>query len=172
MVTMLALILMAQEAAPATPPPSPPPPCASEAHAALDYWVGEWNVYPTSRPEQKVAESRIEKLYNGCAVRENWMPTGRTGGGSLNSLRNDGRWHQRWVGSNGETVDFIGGPNANGDMVMTGWWSNYNGPGQHRFVRMTYFKLDDGSVRQLGEVSEDHGATFTPGYDLTYRRKN
>ncbi|MCJ8189791.1 hypothetical protein [Sphingomicrobium aestuariivivum] len=172
MVMTIALMLAFQEASPAPSPPALPPACESEAHAAFDYWVGEWDVYPTSRPEQKVAESRIERLYNGCAVRENWMPTGRPGGGSLNSLREDGRWHQRWIGSGGETVDFVGGPDDEGNIVMTGWWANYNGPGDHRFVRMTYFRLEDGAVRQLGEISEDHGATYATGYDLTYRRRN
>ncbi|MCM8556735.1 hypothetical protein [Sphingomicrobium sediminis] len=164
---LIAGLMMIQDAQPSPPPP----PCASEAHAQLDYWVGEWDVFPTNDPDRKVADSVIEKLYDGCAVRENWMPLGRTGGGSLNSLRDDGRWHQRWIGSSGETVDFVGGPDAEGNMVMTGWWANYAGPGQHRFVRMTYFRNADGSVRQLGEISSDHGMTYTTGYDLTYRRK-
>lgn len=157
------------QSAPATPPP--PPPCASDAHDDFDFWVGEWDVYAARDPKTKVADSKIERLYNGCAVRENWMPLGRPGGGSLNSLRSDGRWHQRWIGAGGETVDFVGGLDAKGRMVMTGWWENFNGPGKHGFVRMSYTLNPDGSVRQLGEVSEDHGATFTTGYDLTYRKK-
>ncbi|MCJ7420237.1 hypothetical protein [Sphingomicrobium astaxanthinifaciens] len=169
---MLALLLIWQEGAPPASPPPPPQPCASEAHAAFDYWLGEWEVYATARPEQKIADSRIERLYGGCAVRENWMPLTGKGGGSLNSLRADGRWHQRWIGANGETVDFVGGPDASGDMVMTGWWADYGGPGQHRFVRMSFLRQDDGSVRQLGEISTDHGASYTSGYDLTYRPRN
>ncbi|WP_265529652.1 hypothetical protein [Sphingomicrobium marinum] len=170
MITTLVMLLQAAQPTPAPTPP-PPPPCASERHAEFDLWVGEWEVYATSNPETKVADSKIERLYNGCAVRENWMPLRGAGGGSLNSLRDDGRWHQRWTGSSGETVDFVGGLDAAGQMVMTGWWANFGGPGQHRFVRMTYTLNEDGSVRQLGEVSADHGATFTTGYDLIYRPK-
>lgn len=148
-----------------------PASCATEAHDDFDFWVGEWDVFAAREPRKKIAESRIERLYNGCAVRESWMPLGKPGGGSLNSLRSDGRWHQRWIGSSGETVDFVGGLDAKGRMVMTGWWENFGGAGKHAFVRMSYARNPDGSVRQLGEVSSDHGATYSVGYDLTYRRK-
>ena len=154
------------------PPPAPPSACSGPEHRQFDFWVGEWEVYGARQPERKVADSNIEKLYNGCAVRENWMPLGRPGGGSLNSVRSDGRWHQRWIGSAGETVDFVGGLDSAGRMVMTGWWENYGGPGKDAFVRMSYTLNEDGTVRQLGEVSQDHGATYTTGYDLIYRRKS
>ncbi|WP_265570842.1 hypothetical protein [Sphingomicrobium nitratireducens] len=164
--TLLALLLAAAVQTPTAPPPA----CTSEAHGAFDFWVGEWVVTPNQEGAQPVANSRIEKLYNGCAVRENWMPLGRTGGGSLNSLRDDNRWHQRWIDSAGNTVDFVGGPAGEGVMVLTGLWKNYNGPGQDRLTRMTYTRQDDGSVRQHGEISIDHGLNWSTGFDLIYRR--
>lgn len=169
---LFALATIGTQASSTPPAPPPPPPCASDAHDDLDFWVGDWDVYSARDPKTKVADSRIERLYDGCAVRENWMPLGRPGGGSLNSLRSDGRWHQRWIGASGETVDFVGGLDQKGRMVMTGWWENYGGPGQHSFVRMSYTLNPDGSLRRLGEVSSDHGATYTTGYDLIYRKKS
>ncbi|MBB3763603.1 sialidase family protein [Sphingomicrobium lutaoense] len=153
------MMLLAAQAAPAA--------CTSEAHDAFDFWVGDWSVSVASS-RQTVAKSRIEKLYNGCAVRENWMPANGNEGGSLNSLGSDGRWHQRWVGSSGETVDFTGGLNDKGEMVLTGWWAGYAGPGNDRLVRMTYTKRDDGSVRQHGEISTDHGTSWSTGFDFVY----
>src|SRR2546423_442652 len=58
--------------------------CAAPENRQFDFWVGEWDVYPKKSPEKMVAQSHIEKLYSGCAIRENWMPLVAGGdGGSL-----------------------------------------------------------------------------------------
>ena len=64
----------AQDADQAAPPAPPAPPaCDKEIHAGFDFWLGEWDVYPNGQ-ENKVADSKIERKHNGCAVIENWMP--------------------------------------------------------------------------------------------------
>ncbi len=165
------LLLFAQAGAAA--PPAPPPPCASAAHGAFDFWVGEWEVYPNLTDPAKaplIARSKIEKLYGGCAVRENWMPLKGGGGGSLNSYdAGSGRWHQSWIGSDGTRVEFEGGPAA-GKMVLTGFWREVNGPGRDGLIRMTYTALDKNRVRQHGEISTDHGLTWSDNFDFIYRR--
>lgn len=170
LLTIASLIAVSQsgstQAEPASPPP-PPPPCASEQHAQFDFWVGEWEVFtPAGR---KVAHSSIQRLHNGCAVREQWMPIGGTGGSSLNAYdKPSGRWKQRWIGSGGSIVDFEGG-RVGEEMVLSGYWSGVNGPGQDGLVRMTYTPNEDGSVRQFGEVSTDHGLNWQVSFDFTYR---
>ena len=79
---LLAALLAGSAAA---QPPQPASPCASADHEALDFWVGRWDVYKTGT-DTKVADSLIERLYGGCAIRENWMPSSGTPGG-----RDDGR---------------------------------------------------------------------------------
>lgn len=37
--------------------------------------------------------------------------------------------------------------------------------------RLSFTKLDNGNVRQLGEISVDEGKTWTVEYDLEYRKK-
>ena len=148
---------------------SPAPACEGQEHAAFDFWVGDWDVYPNGR-DTLVAHSKIEKLYNGCAIRENWMPLGRTGGGSLNNfVKEDGRWHQTWVDSSNSRAEFAGGL-VGGKMVLIGFWAGVNGPGQDGIVRMTYTPNSDGSVRQFGEVSTDHGLTWQNSFDFTYKK--
>ncbi len=167
---MIALLLpiALQTATPATPPP-PPTPCASAEHRQFDFWVGSWEVTPNINGAAPVANSRIEKLYGGCGIRENWMPLNGTGGGSLNSYDPaDGRWHQHWLDSSGVTVDFVGGM-AGKEMVLTGWWKNIGGSGSHALIRMRYNRQDDGSVRQHGEQSLDHGLSWTTSFDFIYR---
>lgn len=149
---------------------SPPPPCATPEHGQFDFWVGEWDVFPNGA-DKLVAHSKIEKLYAGCAIRENWMPLKGAGGGSLNGYDPaTKRWHQTWIGSQPGHVDFDGGFTG-GKMVLTGMWAGVNGPGQDALVRMTYSPQPDGSIRQHGEQSVDHGLTWTTNFDFIYRKR-
>jgi hypothetical protein len=89
-------------------------------------------------------------------------------GGSLNNyVREDDRWHQTWVDSSNSRVEFSGGL-TDGRMVLTGFWKGVNGPGKDALIRMTYSKNADGSVRQHGEQSTDHGLNWTTNFDFTY----
>ena len=160
--------LMAAQAASATPAPTTapapaaaPPPCSSPEHRQFDFWVGKWDVYPTGK-DKLVAHSLIESVYGGCGVRENWMPLGKPGGGSLNIyLPEEKHWEQFWIDSEGTRATFVGGWNGSA-MVIQGKWG---GP----LVRISYSKNADGSVRQFGEQSTDDGKTWSPQFDLTYR---
>lgn len=166
-------VLLALAATPAMtqtpqPPPAPPQGCDSAESHQFDFWVGRWSVSPTAHPDGHVADSLIEKLYLGCAVRENWMPKAGGGGGSLNAWVPAERvWRQTWVDSSGARADFKGGWDGHA-MVLTGVWPQPGHPTQ--LTRMTYTPNADGSVRQSGESSDDNGKTWQPSFDLTYRR--
>ena len=150
---------------PATEKPSP---CASAEHRQFDFWVGQWNVYPTGN-DKLIAHSLIESVYGGCGVRENWMPLSGADGGSLNIyVPRENAWRQTWIDSNGARVEFKGSWTG-GAMVLEGLWNNVLGPGQDALVRMTYTLVGDGAVRQFGEMSQDDGETWTAGFDFTYR---
>lgn len=166
------LILAAPQISRAQTSPSPPAalPCSAEEFDQFDFWVGDWDVFPNGA-NQLVAQSKIEKLYGNCAIRENWMPLKGGSGGSLSGFDPDTKiWRQTWIGSQPGHVDFTGGL-ANGRMVLTGHWRNVNGPGQSALIRMTYSKNIDGSVRQFGEQSIDHGLNWTSSFDFIYRKK-
>jgi hypothetical protein len=167
------LALFAALAGPApgqTATPAPPPAaCTGPEHRQFDFWVGDWDVYPTGK-SNLVAHSLIEKLYAGCVVRENWMPLKGTPGGSFNHFdRVDSRWHQVWMDASNSRVAFDGGL-VDGKIVLTGFWKNANGPGQDGLVRMTYGTLAGGAVRQFGEISTDHGLSWRPFFDFTYKK--
>jgi hypothetical protein len=148
--------LLAQAAA----APAPPPACAAAEFHQLDFWVGRWDVYPTGT-QRLVAHSMIEPVYS-CGIRENWMPIGKPGGGSLSIYVPDAKhWEQFWIDSSGTRAFFTGGWTGSA-MVISGKWG---GP----LVRMSYSKNADGSVRQLGEQSTDEGRTWAASFDFTYR---
>ena len=145
---------------------APPPQCQSAEHRQFDFWVGQWDVYRTDT-DQLVAHSRIEKLYGGCAVRENWMPIGGTGGGSLNSWRPaERKWRQTWTDSGNNWNEYAGGMEG-GVMVLTG--SSSKAGGAATPVRMSYEAKSDGSVVQTGYQSADGGKTWSLTYQYAYR---
>ena len=173
MITPLAAILLLQSApeSSAQPIATPPPPaaCDSEGHSGFDFWIGEWDVYQTGG-EAKIADSKIERKHNGCAILESWMPLRGAGGTSLNHFDTvTGQWNQKWVGSAPGAVEFTGGV-IDGKMVLTGNWPSPGAP--HTLVRMSYTVGSGESVRQFGESSTDHGVSWQSAFDFTYRRKS
>jgi hypothetical protein len=151
-----------------TPPPAAPAGCTSAESHQLDFWVGHWSVSPKAAPTRKVATSLIERLYSGCAIRENWMPLHGGDGGSFSSYLPDKHgWQQLWVDSSGSWVTFTGGWDGNA-MVLEGVWPQ---PGHaQQKTRMSYRLLPDGTVEQSGVTSDDNGKTWQPGFDLIYTR--
>lgn len=172
--TMAALLaaapLAAQTAAPTTPGARPRPShaCAGAEYHTFDFWVGKWDVYGAAG--RLVAHSLIESVYDGCGIRENWMPLGGTGGGSLSTYVPVKRqWEQFWIDSGNTRALFTGGWNGTA-MVIQGPWPKAPADATGPLTRMTYSRNADGSVRQFGEVSADGGTTWTPSFDFTYRK--
>ena len=167
MFTTIAALLFAQAAAAGTPASPPSPPCETEHYRQFDFWIGEWDVFQASDDSQ-VATSRIERVSNGCAIRETWMPLGGGGGSSLSTYDpQTSTWHQLWVGGQPGRIFFEGGL-VDGSMVITGYWGT-DSDGVAQLVRMTYTLREDGSVRQYGQASSDHGRTWEDSFDLIYR---
>ena len=163
------LFLPTMAAAQTTTPVAPPPTgCNTPESHQFDFWVGKWEVFPAKAPTKKVADSLIEKLYAGCAMRENWMPLQPGDGGSLNAyVAAEGKWRQTWLDSTGVFADFKGGWNGTA-MVIEGVWPQPGAPNQ--ITRMTYTPHADGSVEQAGQTSDDGGKTWQASFDLIYRK--
>jgi hypothetical protein len=129
----------------------------------LDFWVGEWNVFSGTQP---VGTSSVQLILKDCVVFENW--TGLTGGSgkSFNKYNTSRKkWEQFWVSDSGGTIYFVG-ELVNGSMAYV----EDAGP-KTTIQRLTFTKMPDGRVRQLGEQSSDGGKTWTTGYDFYYVKK-
>lgn len=156
-IVILATCAVAQ---PAVAKPATQAPCSAPEYHQLDFWIGRWDVYDSSGT--LIAHSLIERVYD-CGIRENWMPLGKKGGGSLSIyVPAEGHWEQFWIDATGSRAFFTGRWNGHA-MVISGRWA---GP----LVRMTYSKNADGSVRQLGERSINERTKWTQTFDFTYRR--
>lgn len=141
-------------------------PCESDPDARrFDFWVGEWDVSPSSAPGVAAGRSSVQRVSGGCALLENWTASNGSVGKSLNAFNKaTGQWQQYWVGQGGGVVEFRE--------------SRWDGPtlvlrtvGGTPWQRLSFTPLDSMTVRQFGETSSDSGKTWQVGYDFRYRRR-
>lgn len=115
---------------------------------------------------QPAGESRIERLYEGCTIRENWQEPGYTGGSLNTYVAADHHWHQTWTDSAGTWREFVGGM-VDGKMVLVWSHPSVRMPGRTAQERVTFTPNPDGSVRQYSDQSLD-GVRWVERYDYTY----
>jgi hypothetical protein len=141
-------------------------PCASRPEARkFDFWVGEWEV--RSGQGRVVGHSRIEIVSGQCALLENWTDASGATGKSLNAYNPSlNRWQQFWVGQGGGVTEFRDSHWEESSLVFTAMIS----PDSVRRHRLTFTPLSSDLVRQLGEQSDNGGASWTVRYDFTYHR--
>lgn len=140
-------------------------PCRSRPeYRQFDFWIGEWA--PQNAQGVTVGTSSIQLILSNCVILENWE-TPVSAGRSFNvwDVR-DGKWHQTWVDNRGLITHYKGGL-VDGEMVLV---SEAFVNGTKTLSKMTFTKLPDGSVRQLGENSTDDGKTWSTTFDFKYVR--
>ncbi len=164
---MLALLLMLAAPAPAAAPPAAP--CrATEAARALDFWVGDWDVYAQG---QRAGHDRVTREQNGCAVVELWQGVDPSDSGqSLFAF--DARkdlWTQTWVTNDSARP---GGIKFKVLRRRTADSTTFQGEiegqsGAVYYDRTTLTRNPDGSVRQVIEVSRN-GDQWRVAFDARY----
>ena len=166
--SLLALALPAATASAQSLPDTGAKPCQSSEHRQFDFWVGSWDVFSTAG--KKVGENRIELIADGCALLEQWTGNGGVTGKSLNSYDAiDRRWHQTWVDNSG-TLLILAGKLVDRSMVLSMTGPSPTDPKTTVLQRITWTPANDGSVRQLWELSSDAGKSWTVLFDGRYVR--
>ena len=80
------------------------------------------------------------------------------------------QWQQTWVDNVGGTTEFLAGHYEDNKMLFK--TKPFPVAGDTMAVRrLTFFNLGPDKVRQFAEISKDNEKTWTPEYDLEYRRK-
>jgi uncharacterized protein (TIGR02246 family) len=149
-------------------------PCADvPEYRQLDFWIGEWDVTPTSRPPAAPpARSRIEPVESQCAIAETFTSSSGYSGRSLNTYHPDKkRWEQFWVDNEGALHHYLGSFRDGNLYYEAEGVRPLGATSPLAKVKMTFFNQGRDQVRQLGEQSTDGGRTWTTAYDLTYRRR-
>ena len=141
-------------------------------YSALDFWLGEWDVFVG---DQQVGTNRITRIMKGCAVVEEWRDAEGGEGRSLFYVEpGTHRWKQVWVtddaGHVGGTKEKHliarlpdGGTRFQGELPLP--------DGRLILDRTTLTPIRPGEVRQLIETSRDGGTTWRAGFDARYRTR-
>ena len=147
--------------------------CAADStYSALDFWLGEWDVF---EGDQQVGTNRITRVLKGCAVLEEWRDTMGGEGRSLFYVEpGTHRWKQVWVTDDARQVGGTkekhlvarlpdGGVRFQGELPLP--------DGRLVLDRTTLTPIRSGEVRQLIETSRDGGTTWRAGFDARYRKR-
>ncbi len=162
----IAIMLLVACLAPAQETPDTPP-CSGPEHRQFDFWIGRWEV--TDADGRVVGRNRIEAVYDGCGLREEWTSTNGWRGGSLTLFDHArDRWHQSWIDQSGRLLLLDGGLDG-ADMVLSGTVPGDDGEVVLHEIRWT--PLPDGRVRQRWRTSTDGGATWEEAFVGFYSRE-
>ena len=145
-------------------------PCADPIFDDFDFWVGEWDV--TGADGKHAGTNAITKEEYGCLLVERWTGAGGITGQSYNFVDlATGKWHQVWV-SAGATIDYSGGLDDRGRMVLDGVIGYPPGaaPASARF-RGTWTPNADGTVRQHFQQYDPSTDEWTDWFVGTYKRR-
>ena len=118
---------------------------------------------------QPAGTNSIRLTLGDCVLEENWTGSQGGYGRSLNAWDSQRKvWHQTWVDSQGTVLLLDGGPEGT-DMVLRG--ETMGQGGAKVLDRITWQPRSHDEVRQLWEVSNDGGRTWTVAFDGRYLRR-
>lgn len=140
--------------------------CSGPEYRQFDFWLGDWDAFDAGKV-QVVARVRVDRILDGCVLREDYERVNGGLHGQSFSLYDASRkiWHQSWATNRGELLT-IEGKLADGEMVLAGAERAANGA--EKLVRGAW-KPTNGSVHETAVTSLDAGKTWQPWFDLVFR---
>jgi hypothetical protein len=153
--SLFLLLITGNAFAQADSPPAeetpPPPVCTTmDGFSDFDFWLGDWKVYSNDETRTLHGTNKITKHHQNCLIMENWTSVQGGDGRSMNYFDPvENQWRQVWV-AGGYSIDYTGGLDDDGDMVLTGKINYYRANTSFLF-RGRWTLNEDGSVRQFFE---------------------
>jgi hypothetical protein len=165
---IVAIALLWQSAAADTAPPAPSGCSAAEYHQ-LDFWIGDWDTFESDSPGgASVARARVDPIAQGCAIHELYeQEDGLIGDSILSYDPVLKKWQQTWVTNRG-SIMVLTGNFSDGTLVLEG--DAHLMDGRSVMQRITWKTQGDG-VRESAVLSKDGGATWTPAFDVLFRKR-
>jgi hypothetical protein len=163
-----AIVLASAAGAEAVEPATPVAvPCTAPEYRQFDFWIGDWDTFESGAKEpQSVARNHVDAILGGCALREVYAQNDGLLGESYTAWDPVRRqWHQTWVTNRGELL-LLDGRREGRRIVLAG--ADHTPKGE-RQVR-AWWQPDGDAVREHAEVSTDHGKTWSPLFDIVFRR--
>jgi hypothetical protein len=152
-----------------TPTPAPQQtPCTDKVHHDFDFWVGVWDVTDAQGTPQ--GTNTITREEYGCLILEKWVNTAGQTGQSYNFYDPIvKKWRQVWV-SGGAVIDYTGGLNEEGQMVLEGKIAYQQG-GVIAPFRGAWTANADGTVTQHFQQYDEKAKTWNDWFTGIYRKK-
>ena len=145
------------------------PHCGAAEYRQLDFWIGDWDTFESDAPSgPSIARARVEPIAQGCAIHELYEQTDGLIGDSILSydpVRK--QWQQTWVTNRGSLMVLWGNFK---DGVLTLEGESHMRDGKSVMQRISWKVQDDG-VREWAVLSKDGGKTWTPAFDVLFRRR-
>ncbi|HET6564553.1 MAG TPA: hypothetical protein VFG52_03995 [Xanthomonadales bacterium] len=166
-----ALLFLLSSSLAAQQAPAPAPRFCQD-HAGFgdwDFWVGEWDVFSNDEARTLYGHNSITKHYENCLIKETWESAG--GGGFSVNYYNPVKqqWRQVWV-ANGYSIDYTGGLNDQGQMVLEGEIYNYQ-PNTTSPFRGSWSPEENGDVIQRFEVFNADTQSWDVWFEGRYVKK-
>ena len=117
-----------------------PSSCEAREVRQFDFWVGNWNAFDTG-PVTPVARVRVDRILDGCVLREDYQDTNGLRGQSFGVYdAGNKRWHQTWVTNRGQLL-LLDGDLQGEEMILRG--KDRTADGKERSVRR-HLEADQG----------------------------
>ena len=147
------------------------PPVTLELDAArqFDFWLGDWDCTWHADGLEHVGTNSVYADLGGAVIVENFdgRPSLDFQGLSFSVYdRTAGCWKQTWVDSEGSYLDFTGGY-ENGVMELR---RSGEADGVPALFRMRFEHIEPNAFDWSWQRSTDDGRTWTPLWEIEYRR--
>ncbi len=147
-------------------------PCAHPMFRALDFWVGDWQVY--HKGSGKLAGfDRVGRILKGCAIQQSWislddhfsspMVPFRMNGKSLTAF-NGQKWTQYWV-DNQAGSQLTSGSFKDGKLTLKSEEAVMG-----HIYKLTWESQKDGTVHHMAQRQKTEEETWEILFDFIYRR--
>jgi hypothetical protein len=153
----------------AATPVAKSPGCAAPEYRQMDFWIGDWDTFETDGSvKESEARAQITPIAQGCAIHELYEQNDGLIGDSILSYDPVRKhWQQTWVTNRGALM-VITGNWKDGAMVLEG--EVHLNTGATVLQRISW-KAQDGGVREWAVMSKDGGKTWTPAFDVLFRKR-
>lgn len=144
------------------------PACAEAPFRDFDFWLGTWDVKTVQG--QVAGINRITSEEGGCLIVERWSGAGGGTGQSYNYVdRDTGNWRQVWV-SSAFTIDYSGGLDETGAMVLEGRIAYSANPENNGPFRGKWTLREDGTVEQAFHQQNPKNGEWMPWFTGIYTK--
>ena len=146
------------------------PHCSAADYHQLDFWIGDWDTFETDAAGgSSIAHARVEPIAQGCAIHELYEQNDGLVGDSILSydpVRK--QWQQTWVTNRG-SIMVLWGNFKDGALILEG--EAHLRDGKSVMQRITWEAQANG-VREWAVLSKDGGKTWTPAFDVLFRKRS